>query len=95
MTSDPRIGPITLPHSRSRRVLESLLEDTGITLNGDAPWDPRIYHPDFCSRILRQGSLGLGESYMDGWWECERLDELAQRLLLHGLGERARPPPTG
>lgn len=92
MTSDHRIGPIALPDSRARRVLESLLEGSGITMNGDAPWDPQIFNPDFCSRILRQGSLGLGESYMDGWWECERLDELAQRLLQHGLGERARPP---
>ncbi|WP_104201928.1 cyclopropane fatty acyl phospholipid synthase [Billgrantia saliphila] len=92
MTSEQRIGPIVLPDSRARRVLESLLAGSGVTLNGDAPWDPQIYHPDFCSRILRQGSLGLGESYMDGWWECERIDELACRLLLHGLGERARPP---
>ncbi|PMR77060.1 cyclopropane fatty acyl phospholipid synthase [Billgrantia endophytica] len=92
MTSDPRIGPIALPHSRARRVLESLLEGSGVTLNGEAPWDPQIYHPDFCSRILRQGTLGLGEAYMEGWWECERIDEMARRLLLHGLGERARPP---
>ncbi|KAA0014384.1 cyclopropane fatty acyl phospholipid synthase [Billgrantia pellis] len=91
MTSEQRIGPIALPDSRARRVLESLLAGSGVTLNGDAPWDPQIFHPDFCSRILRQGSLGLGESYMDGWWECEHIDELACRLLAHGLGERARP----
>lgn len=92
MTSEQRIGPIVLPDSRAQRVLTSLLKGSGVTLNGDAPWDPQIYHPDFCSRILRQGSLGLGESYMDGWWECESIDELACHLLQHGLGERARPP---
>ncbi|MFQ3788145.1 cyclopropane fatty acyl phospholipid synthase [Halomonas sp. A29] len=92
MTSEQRIGPIALTDSRAQRVLNSLLEGSGITLNGEAPWDPQIYHPDFCSRILRQGSLGLGESYMDGWWECEQIDEMACRLLQHGLGERARPP---
>lgn len=92
MTSEQSSIPITLPDNRAMRVLESLLDGSGVTLNGDAPWDPQILHPDFCSRVLRHGSLGLGESYMDGWWECERLDELAYHLLQHGLGERARPP---
>ncbi len=30
---------------------------------------------------MQQGSLGLGESYMDGWWECDQLDEFIARLL--------------
>ncbi|MCG6656283.1 cyclopropane fatty acyl phospholipid synthase [Halomonas campisalis] len=92
MTSDQRIGPIALSNIRARRVLDALLEGSGVTLNGPAPWDPQVYHPDFCSRVLRQGSLGLGEAYMDGWWECERLDDMTCRLLLHGLGERAHTP---
>src|SRR5690554_6597388 len=92
MTSEQRIVPTSLTDNRALRVVESLLDGSGVTLNGDAPWDPQIYHPDFCSRVLRHGTLGLGESYMDGWWECERIDELAYRLLQHGLGERARHP---
>ena len=92
MTSTQRIAPLALPDNRPQRLLTSLLEGSGVTLNDDAPWDPQILHPDFCSRVLRQGSLGLGESYMEGWWECERIDELACRLLQHGLGQRARPP---
>lgn len=92
MTSDPRIGPIALPDTRARRVVEELLDGSGVALNGDAPHDLRVYHPDFFSRVLHQGTLGLGEAYMDGWWECERIDELACRLLRHGLGERAHTP---
>lgn len=92
MTSDHRIGPLALPDTRAKRVLDALLEGSGVSLNGPAPWDPQIYHPDFCARVLRQGSLGLGEAYMDGWWECERLDEMTCRLLLHGLGEHAHTP---
>jgi cyclopropane-fatty-acyl-phospholipid synthase len=30
--------------------------------------------------VLQEGSLGLGESYMDGWWDCERLDIFFQRV---------------
>lgn len=92
MTSDPRIGPIALPDTRARRVVEQLLEGSGVSLNGNAPWDIQVNHPDFFSRALHQGTLGLGEAYMDGWWDCERIDEMAHRLLRHGLGERAHTP---
>ena len=88
MTSDTRIGPVALPDTRSRRIVEDLLEGSGVNLNGSAPWDIQVLHPDFFSRILRQGTLGLGESYMDGWWDCERIDEMAHRLLRHGLDQR-------
>ncbi|SDL80317.1 cyclopropane-fatty-acyl-phospholipid synthase [Modicisalibacter muralis] len=89
MTSDTRIGPIALPDTRARRIIENLIEGSGVTLNGSQPWDIRVLHPDFFSRVLHQGTLGLGEAYMQGWWECERIDEMAYRLLRHGLGERA------
>ena len=90
MTSEPRLGPIALPDTRARRIVEQLLKGSGVTLNGDAPQDIRVLHPDFFSRVLHQGTLGLGEAYMDGWWECDRIDELAYRLLMNGLGEHAR-----
>lgn len=91
MTSDSRIGPIALPDTRARRLVERLFDGSGVTLNGPAPWDLQVHHPDLFSRMLRQGTLGLGESYMDGWWDCELIDELAHRLLRHGLGKHARP----
>jgi cyclopropane-fatty-acyl-phospholipid synthase len=31
--------------------------------------------------VLRDGSLGLGESYMEGWWECDALDEFFCKLF--------------
>lgn len=49
------------------------------------PWDIRVVDPRFFRRAAIQGSLGLGESYMDGWWECERLDEFFDRVLRAGL----------
>lgn len=66
------------PH---RAQLETLLRGTGVQLNGDRPWDPQIHDPRFYPRVLAEGSLGLGESYMDGWWDCEALDEMVSRLL--------------
>jgi len=67
--------------SKSERVLGEVLARAGVTLDGNQRWDIRVLHEHFYDRVLSHGSMGLGESYMDGWWECERIDELAFRLL--------------
>jgi cyclopropane-fatty-acyl-phospholipid synthase len=60
---------------------QKLLSLAGIRVNGDNPWDIKIHNKQFYQRVLSQGSLGLGESYMDGWWDCEQLDGFFFRLL--------------
>jgi len=71
--------------------VEAWLDGTGIAINGSEPWDIRVRHERFFARILADGSLGFGESYMDGWWECERIDELVTRLLRQDVRSRLRP----
>ncbi|MFP8967887.1 cyclopropane fatty acyl phospholipid synthase [Pokkaliibacter sp. CJK22405] len=61
--------------------LASQLEMAGITLNGPNSWDPQVRNPDVYYRVFREGTLGIGEAYMDGWWECEQLDELISRAV--------------
>lgn len=51
------------------------LMPVGITVNGSEPHDPQITDERTYSRVLLQGSLGLGEAYMDGWWDCAALDQ--------------------
>ncbi|XLM21401.1 cyclopropane-fatty-acyl-phospholipid synthase, partial [Chromobacterium piscinae] len=68
-----------------RAVIEELLAAAGVAVNGSRPFDIQVKHPQFYRRVLQQGSLGLGESYMDGWWECERLDIFFQRVMRAGL----------
>ena len=70
----------------------SLLAGAGIMVNGTRPWDMRIHHPRTLDRVLSQGSLGLGESYMDGWWDCERVDELICRVLQARLDQEVGRP---
>jgi cyclopropane-fatty-acyl-phospholipid synthase len=53
----------------------SLLDQVDIKVDGSRDWDIRVLNEDFYARVLSQGSLGLGESYMDGWWECKNLDQ--------------------
>lgn len=72
-------------------VLVRLLAQAGVKLNGDRPWDIRIHDARTSRRVLALGSLGLGESYMDGWWDCEALDEFFCRILRAHLDERVSP----
>lgn len=89
MTSNSPLAPVALPDTRARQTIEQWLEGSGVALNGDQPWDIRVHHPNLFSRVIRQGSIGFGEAYMDGWWECDRIDEMIHRLLRHGLGSAA------
>ena len=75
--------PLTHWASRfaERRVREALLA-VGVTVNGDRPWDPQIYDSRFYRRLMWQGSLGLGESYVEGLWDVEELDRFFEHLLV-------------
>lgn len=67
------IEEVSVPDDNWYRIANELLSRAGIAINGSAPADIRVKNPDFFKRVLQEGSLGLGESYMDGWWECDRL----------------------
>ena len=70
----------------------ALLERADVRVGGTREWDIQIHHPQVLQRILAQGSLGLGESYMDGWWDCERVDEFIARVLRARLDRRVGSP---
>ncbi len=72
-------------------ILQTILSGAGITINGDNPWDMQVHNSELYRRILAQGSLGLGESYMDGWWDCRKLDCFFCRLLSSSISEQAVP----
>lgn len=65
-----------------------LLSAVDVGVDGQRDWDLRVHDDRFYGRILRAGSLGLGESYMDGWWDCPRLDDTICRILRGGLERR-------
>jgi len=72
--------PYTM-NSKSKKKVVALFAQAGVTLDGDRPWDIQVHNPALYPRILSQGSLGFGESYLEGWWEAEALDECIFRLL--------------
>ncbi len=67
-----------------KALLQTWLADADIQINGTRPWDLVVHQPRFYGRVLRGGSLGVGESYMDGDWDSAQLD----RLLTCALGAR-------
>ena len=67
--------------SPAEAVIRRVLESADIAIDGTRPSDIRIRDPRFYRRVLRQGSLGLGESYVDGWWDAVRVDEFIATLL--------------
>lgn len=71
-----------------KRRLDQALAHAGITLNGKARWDPQVRNPRVYFRLLLDGTLGAGEAYMDGWWECDALDEFAVRVLQNTVREQ-------
>lgn len=65
----------------AKEVISKMLADADIRINGDRPWDIQIHNEDLYARALRQGTLGVGEAYMDGWWDCEQLDEMFHKAI--------------
>src|SRR4029453_8693820 len=74
----PRL-PLSLSSSKER--VQQLLTKAGVRIDGRRPWDIRVLNNKFYDRILAEGNLGLGESYMEEWWECDRLDEFMVHLF--------------
>ena len=70
-------------------MLQDLLARADVQLNGSRPWDIQVHDKHMYERVFTSWSLGLGESYMDGEWDCDALDELFTRLLRADLGSAA------
>lgn len=69
---------------------QEMLGQAGIVIGGDNPWDIRLHDERWYNRVFREKNLGLGESYMEGWWDCHRLDQMVQRLLVHGVPQKIK-----
>ena len=76
---------------RYRALLERLLEPCDVRFNGDRPFDLQVHDERLYARVVAEGSLGFGEAYMDGWWDCAQLDEAMCRILRHRVDAAVRP----
>jgi cyclopropane-fatty-acyl-phospholipid synthase len=74
----------------ARQTVERHLAACDVRIGGERPADLQVHDERLFSRVLAQGSLGLGESYMSGWWDAQDLDGFITRLLLHRVDEQVR-----
>ena len=80
-----------LTDSEPRQVCSEILALADVKLNGQRGWDIQVLDDSFYEQILKDGSLGLGESYMAGLWDCPRLDECMFHILRSKLEEQVKP----
>jgi cyclopropane-fatty-acyl-phospholipid synthase len=80
----------SLDPRRAQDVCRDLLASAGVTVGGDQPWDLQVHDDRVWSRVLRDGTLGAGEAYMEGWWDAPALDQLIDRVMRVRLGETLR-----
>jgi cyclopropane-fatty-acyl-phospholipid synthase len=76
--------------SVAKDVIIELAKSAGITLNGDHPWDIQVHNDGLYKRVLHQGSLGFGEAYIEGWWDCAAIDQMICQLMRAKLDEKIK-----
>lgn len=93
MLSNPRVAlknTLAGDGRQAESLVRTLLDAAEITVGGSEPYDLQVHDDRFYGRVVRDGTLGLGESYMDGWWDCEAIDQLITRMVLARLRDRVR-----
>jgi len=83
---------LSIWHWLARRYGLGLLSAADIAVNGSRPWDLQVHDERLYLRCLLYGSLGFGEAYVEGWWDCEAIDELVYRLLTSQAAEQVGWP---
>lgn len=81
-----RVEFITMKES----VIKEMLAKVDVGVNGSRPWDIQIHDKRLFGNVIRHGSLGLGEAYMEGWWDCQALDQFFYRVIGGNLEKHFR-----
>lgn len=77
-----------MSHQDAKTTVKEILSLAGIAINGQRPWDIRVLNDELYPRLLSEGSLGAGDSYVDGWWEVDKLDEFFYRIFMSDLDRK-------
>jgi cyclopropane-fatty-acyl-phospholipid synthase len=77
-----------VPAGWAARRVADLLAPADVRINGGRPWDVTVHHERLFRRIVLDGTVGLGDAYVEGWWDCDALDQLFDRVLAAGVHRR-------
>jgi len=90
MISRARSRVQNLLNTSSEQIVLEELAAADVRVDGSRPSDLLVHDTAFYTRLLRDGALGFGETYMDGQWDCEALDELTVKLIKGKLAQKYR-----
>jgi cyclopropane-fatty-acyl-phospholipid synthase len=76
--------------SKSEALTRRLLDLAEIEINGSQPWDIQVHDNRLYARLIQKTEVGLGEAYMDGWWDAEAVDQFITRILLADLRSKLK-----
>ena len=76
--------------NKYKKITEELLQLAGVTINGSNSWDIKVYNEQFYKKVLTEGELGIGEAFMDGWWDADQPDELICKIHRAQLAKKIR-----
>ncbi|MGD8523092.1 MAG: cyclopropane fatty acyl phospholipid synthase [Desulfobacterales bacterium] len=93
MGHETAIAGDSMQKSSEQQTIQDMFNIADIQINGDRPWDIQVRNPKLYQRILAGGSLALGESYMDGWWDCEALDQFFAKIMQARLDRKVKHSP--
>lgn len=75
----------------AKRFVTETLAEIGITIGGDGPADIHVHDERTYQRVIRDRELGLGETYQEGWWSANQLDEFLARAQEADLRDLVKP----
>jgi len=79
-----------IKQDNSKDLVSKMLQLADVRVNGPNPWDVQVHDERLFSRLLKEGELAFGESFMDGWWDCERVDLLIERIAKAEIHKKIR-----
>lgn len=75
-------------------LLNDFLAPCDIRINGSRPHDLQVVDNRFYRAVLNHGSLGLGETFIQGWWISNDIEELLYRLIQANIGDQFKRKPA-
>ncbi len=74
--------------TNSKNTLQKFLNLADVQINGSRPWDIQIKNESVYEKFFSGGSVALGETYMQGLWDCQSLDALFYKILKAKLNKK-------
>jgi cyclopropane-fatty-acyl-phospholipid synthase len=68
----------------AKKFSHRVLSRAGITVNGCHAWDIQVHDEQFFDCLYRSASEGLGDSYVQGFWDSDDLTETLGRFIAIG-----------